>query len=248
MREFRVAMNQQDVSLPIRVLDDSDGTPYTSMNAATSGQEIWYQRGLLAAAVADGGSADDLSAITDAHDDWNFLHSREGVYRVDFPDAAFLEGEGYAICSINATGYTGLPVKVIIDPSLKYQGLPSSATDTTTTFPAGQAPYVGDEILVTQGTGLGQIRMITAVSGQVATHLAWDVNISASTSTVLLIAGPSQYANLDVAASVLQAQNVIIQNRLPTALTAAGNIKADVKAMNAVTVIGTGIEADKWRA
>lgn len=38
-----------------------------------------------------------------------------------------------------------------------------------------------------------------------------------------------------------------IQSRLPAALSAGGNMKADVKEMNDTTVAGTGTALDKWR-
>lgn len=185
-----VALNQQDVSVRIRVLDDSDGTPYTGMTAATTGHEIWYQRGYDNAAVTDGGSAADHAAIGDTHTDWEFIHINEGWYRVDIPDAAFLEGEGTVAIGMNATGYTGITETIVIDPILKFQGQASSVTTTTTTFPAGTTPLKGDTIMVVDGTGEpGNQVLITSVSGEVATHAEFETGISATTTTILLIAG-----------------------------------------------------------
>lgn len=40
----------------------------------------------------------------------------------------------------------------------------------------------------------------------------------------------------------------ILLARLPTALSGAGNIKADVQEINATTVLGVGTSGNKWRA
>jgi len=190
MANNTVALNQQDVSIRIRVLDDSDGTPMTTLAAATTGHEIWYQRGPATAAVTDGGSAADLAGITSAHSDWAFDHIADGWYRVDFPDAAFAEGEGTVLCGMNATGYTGISEVVVIEPLFKFQGQASSVTTTTTTFPSGTTPLKGDIIQVQSGTGEpGNQVLVTSVAGEVATHAAFETGISATTSTILLIAG-----------------------------------------------------------
>ena len=258
MGNFVVALNQTDVSVRIRVLDDTDGTPATGVLAATAGHEVWYQRGFLVAAVTDAAASADHTLITDAHDDWDFIHIREGWYRVDFPDAAFAEGVGTVICGMNATGFSGVSVQVDIEPLFKFQGKASSVTATTTTFPAGTDPYKGDLIYAVDGTGIKQTRLVASVSGQIATHLAWTVNISATTTTILLIAGDPTIADggldVDVAVSTRSAittgqvkaeadQALVDYNvkaLLPTALSGGGNMQSDVKEVNDVIITGDG--------
>lgn len=189
MANKTVAIGQTDVSVWIRVLDDTDGTPKTDMIASTGGHEIWYQRGPNVAVVTDSAAAADLTLITDAHSDWDFLHAKEGWYRVDLPDAAFIAGASEVKIGMNATGFTGVSITVVIDPFLKFQGQASAATGTTTTFASpGPDIFDGDYIFVVDGTGSGQIRRIT-VSGLEATHLAWDINISTTTSTIVVLPG-----------------------------------------------------------
>jgi hypothetical protein len=263
-----VALNQQDVSLRIRILTDTDGTPATGVTDATAGQEIWYQRGPNNTVVTDAGSAADHAAITDAHTDWEFIHIREGWYRVDFPDAAFLEGVGSVLCGINATGFTGISENVIIEPLYKYQGTASSVTATTTTFPAGTSPHKGDFIYAVEGTGIAQMVMITSVSGEVATHDAWpDTNISDSTTTILLIAGNgptmadggincdalissrSTVTTTDVGNEVdssISSAALATAAQLPGALTIGGRIKSAVEVVNGRIVDGTGNAGDEW--
>jgi hypothetical protein len=226
-----VAINQENVSVKIRILDDTNGTPYTGMTAATSGHEIWYQRGDDVAVVTDSASAGDLSTITSAHSDWNFKHVTDGLYRVDYPDAAFAEGAGTVTLGMKATGYSCIPVEVDIEPALKYQGTPSSVTSTTTTFPAGTTPLLGDRIMVVDGTGEpGNVVMVTSATGEVATHPEFETGISATTTTVLLIAGDSTSAtgaiNSDAAASTL-ATPAQVNAECDTAISDAALATAD---------------------
>lgn len=270
-----VALNQANVSLRIRMLDDTDGTPATGVVAATGGHEIWYQRGFDNAAVTDSTSAADMTLITDVHTDWEFIHIREGWYRVDFPDAAFAEGVGSVMCGMNATGFSGISVTVVIEPLYKYQGTASSVTATTTTFPAGTDPYKGDFIYAVEGTGIKQMVMITSVAGQVATHEVWpDTNISDSTTTILLIAGQgdamsdgginadalvssrSTVTTGDLSAALAtydgptRAEATSDKNEvlavLPSALSTAGNIKADIEEVNETAVTGDGGAGTEW--
>lgn len=256
MADKKVALDQENVFVRIRLLTDSTGVPATGVVAATAGHEIWYHREGAAAPVTDGGSAADMSALDDPHTDWEFLHIREGEYWVAIPDAAFAQGVGSVQIGMNATGITGLTVTVVIEPLFKYHGQAAAVTATTTTFPAGNAPYKGDQIYCSAGTGIGQTRVIESVVGQVATHQAWDTNISDSTSTILLIAGDAYQANMDAAASslsTLDATNIkaeadsAVQEYFDPKLSARGNLNVNQVEKNNTLVLGTGIPTDKYR-
>lgn len=191
-----VALNQKDVSVRIRMLTDADGTPATGITDASAGHVISYQRGFDTALVTDGGSAADLALITSAHSDWGFFEIGEGWYRVDFPDAAFAEGVGSTLCTMATTAESAVSVTVIIEPLFKYQGTADSVTTTTTTFPTGTTPLKGDIIMVVEGTGEpGNQVLVTSVTGEVATHAAFETGISATTTTILLIAGDAVTAD-----------------------------------------------------
>jgi len=197
-----VAVGQDNVSLVIRLITDSDGTPAETVDAGSPyNTTIWYRReGEVV--VTDSGSAADLAALTTAHTDWNFLHIRDGYYRVDYPDATFSSGVGGVLCGVDAVGVSCVAEYIDIDGSVKFQGLAEAATSTTTTFGVGINPYKGDLIYVIDGTGAGQTRLIETVApedspgtGTVATHGAWDINISTSASTLILVPGDSTLAN-----------------------------------------------------
>jgi hypothetical protein len=190
-----VAINQQNVSLRIKMLDSS-GAPATGITASDAGHVIWYQRGASGSVVTDGGSAADLASLGAAHSDWGFEEIGYGWYRVDYPDAAFLEGALSVICGMSTDAADAVEVLIDIDPFFKYQGVPSSVTSTTTTFPAGTTPLKGDLIMVVDGTGEpGNIVVVQSASGEVATHAAFETAISDTTTTVLLIAGDATLAD-----------------------------------------------------
>lgn len=261
-----VAINQTDVSLRIRVLDAS-GDPFTGLVAATTGHEIWYQRGPDGAVVTDGGSAADLSSVTDAHSDWGFTHIREGWYRVDFPDAAFAEGVGSVVCGMNATNYSGISIEVAIEPLFKFQGNADSVVSTTRTrFPAGTTPLKGDVIMVlNQGTGdPGNQVLVTSTSTEEAVHAAFNTGISGATN-LLLIAGDATLAdggincdtpNSDAATpaeaetacddAIVNAGLDTISSRIPTALSSAGHMESNIVRVLDIAVTGAGTSADPW--
>lgn len=241
-----VALNQTDVSVRIKMLTLADGSPATGITAASAGHAIWYQRGENNAQVTDAGSASDLAGITAAHSDWGFDEIGNGWYRVDFPDAAFAEGAGSVLCGMSTTAAAAVEVTVEINPFYKYQGKPSVVTSTTTTFPAGTTPLKGDYIMVVDGTGEpGNMVMVTSVSGEVATHAAFETSISATTSTVLLIAGDAVSAdggiNVDAAVSSRSSlSDTDINTEVNDALT-----NYDVATASAVTTVDTVVDAIK---
>jgi hypothetical protein len=88
----RIKAGTVDVSVVIRIIDSTDGTPETGVVFNTSGIDLWYRR--EAGASVDIAEA-TLWALTDAHSDGGFLHINDGWYRLDLPDAA---------CAASATG------------------------------------------------------------------------------------------------------------------------------------------------
>jgi len=181
---------------------------------------------------------------------------------VDYPDAAFLEGVPFVLCGMSATNITGIITKVSLNPFFKYHGTADSATALTTTFPAGTNPDVGDIIVATADTGIKQQVLVTSVAGQVATHGAWPrLNISASTTSLLLVGGDDVTArggiNVDVVVSsrsvVTQGQvnlecDIAVSDYFDPKITAAGDLKSDVLRVSgtALKVGAAGTVADPF--
>jgi len=104
MINYPVRAGQTDVSVTIRIVDSTDGTPETGVVFNTSGLDIQYRRE-TAASVAI--TEVTLAALTTAHTDGGFLHIGNGYYRVDLPDAAC--AAGVAGCLVHGT-CTGMVV------------------------------------------------------------------------------------------------------------------------------------------
>ena len=114
-----VVPGSTDVTVYFTVLDSTTFLPYSSLSSSTPGLALWYKPGATAA-VVDLTEA-DLSAQTDAHSDGKLKHIRDGLCRLDLPDAAVPASEG-AVTTYGgtATGYVilggaivGKPVEVV---------------------------------------------------------------------------------------------------------------------------------------
>jgi hypothetical protein len=90
-----------NVSVTIRIIDSSDGTPETGVVWNTAGIDLEYRR--EGAASVDITEA-TLAALTDAHSDGGFLHIGNGYYRLDVPDAAFATGANGVLVHGTVTG------------------------------------------------------------------------------------------------------------------------------------------------
>lgn len=192
MTPFTVAPGQINVFMPVKMLNNSDGLPATGITASTTGHVMSYFRFGASAIVTDSGSAADMTGLADSHVDWEFDEIGVGYYWCAWPDAAFAAGaEAVMLWMATDSHHPAVATMVTIDPTIKFNGLVSSVTSTTTTFPAGPVVKKGDIIFITAGTGQGQTRLVTSASGQVATHEAFDTAINNSDSVVTLYPGDS---------------------------------------------------------
>lgn len=100
-----------DVSVVIRMVDSTDGTPETGVVAATAGLTITYRREGAAAVALTSVSTpaiNDLALLTTAHTDAGLLHIADGYYRFDLPDAAVAAGVAGVMVTATATGMVGI--------------------------------------------------------------------------------------------------------------------------------------------
>ena len=90
-----------DVSVVIRIIDSTDGTPETGVVWNTAGIDLQYRReGAVSTAITEA----TLAALTTAHMDGGFLHIGNGYYRLDLPDAACAAGVTGAMIHGTVTG------------------------------------------------------------------------------------------------------------------------------------------------
>lgn len=122
-----------NVSLTIRIMDSTDGTPETAVEHNTTGIDLWYRReGAAVSSITEVA----LAALTTAHTDGGIEHIGHGYYRLDVPDAAFATGASYVEIGGTVTGmvvYGGRVKLVDYDPEdgtrLGLTALPNAAAD-----------------------------------------------------------------------------------------------------------------------
>jgi hypothetical protein len=219
MFNYSIKAGTIDVSVVIRIIDSTDGTPETGVVFNTSGIDLQYRRELAASTAITEAT---LAALTTAHSDGGFLHIGNGYYRLDLPDAACASGAAGVLVHGTVTGMVviGCYIQLVAyDPfdtvRLGLTALPNAAAEA-----AGG--------LYTRGSGAGQINQpangridanTIAVSGttQTARDLGASVLISSGTGT----------GQLDVTSGVVKANLAQI---LGTVLTeTAGQIAAAFK-------------------
>lgn len=196
-----------DVSVIIRIIDDTDGTPENAVAHDTTGIDLWYRReGAAKTSITEAA----LSALTDAHSDGGLEPIDDGYYRLDLPDAACAVGaKGVMVgghvddmivigCYIELThaATAQRPEGVIAS------GTVSSYTNATSiTLATGLTIRAGSIIIATGGTGSGSsATVLSYTTGTGATVLfapGFDAALD-NTTTFEVYAGPNpQPINLD---------------------------------------------------
>lgn len=110
----RVFKGATNVSVVVRIIDSTDGTPETAVEHNTAGIDFDYRREGAANTPI---STVALAALTTAHTDGGFEHIGRGYYRLDVPDAAFAAGASGVMIHGEVTGMIVLGVYVeLLDP------------------------------------------------------------------------------------------------------------------------------------
>jgi len=132
-----------DVSVVIRIIDSTDGTPETGVVWNTSGIDLEYRR---EGAVSVDITEVTLAALTTAHTDGGFLHIGNGYYRLDLPDAACAAGSVGVLIHGIVTGMVviGCYIQLVAcDPfdavRLGLTALPNAAADGVGGLPISDA-------------------------------------------------------------------------------------------------------------
>lgn len=115
MITYRKAHGSTDVSVVLRIIDSTDGTPETGVVFNTAGIDLEYRR--------EGATSTDiteatLSALSDAHSDGGFLHIGNGYYRLDLPDAACASGVAGVLIHGTVTGMVVIGAYIHLGPDV----------------------------------------------------------------------------------------------------------------------------------
>ena len=132
-----------DVSVTLRIVDSTDGTPETGVAYNTSGIDLWFRReGEAVTSITEV----DLAALTTAHDPGGFKHISHGWYRLDLPDAACATGVKGVQIGGTVTGMVVLAPYIELsayDPydtvRLGLTALPNAAADAAGGLPISDA-------------------------------------------------------------------------------------------------------------
>jgi hypothetical protein len=251
----RIKAGTTDVSVTLRIVDSTDGTPETGVVFNTSGIDLWYRRELAASVDITEAT---LAALTTAHTDGGFLHINDGWYRLDLPDAAC--ATGVAGVQIGGT-VTGM---VVFAPYIELDVNTAEDVYTRVGAPAG-ASVSADiaavkvdtaAILVDTGTTLDGRIPAALVSGRMDCSVgAMAANVmtaaaAAADLTTELQSGLATAAALDAVDNFLDTEIAAIISTLGT--PAGASISADIAAIEAQTddigVAGAGLTAVPWNA
>lgn len=193
-----------DVSVVIRIVDSTDGTPETGVVFNTAGIDLQYRRELAASTAITEAT---LAALTTAHADGGFLHIGNGYYRLDLPDAACATGTTGVLVHGTVTGMVviGCYVELVAYDPQSATNLGLSQIDAA--ISSRMATY-------TQPTGF---LAATFPTGTVAN----TTNITAGTiTTATNLTNNNDKTGYGLSAAAVQA----IWDALTTALTTVGSI------------------------
>lgn len=128
MFTYNIKPGSTDVSVTIRIIDSTDGTPETGVVFNTSGIDIQYRRTLAASTAITEAT---LAALTTAHADGGFLHIGNGYYRLDLPDAAVAAGAAECLVHGTVTGMVVIGCVIQLDGAAAIGSIYSDTTIAT---------------------------------------------------------------------------------------------------------------------
>ena len=204
-----IRIGETDITLPVSLRSATDGAGVTGLTNSSVTLTYWRQGGSPTPIVAG-----PLTAINSAHSDGAFLEassgSQPGTYRLDVPDAAFVQGADWLVVEVHAPTTAGAKMQfTLTEDGLVRSGTAQSGAAGTITLDANASvvtnAYVEDLVYIAAGTGADQARMITSyiTTTKVASvHKNWDVNPGAD--SIFLISAshggvaPNNYSGVTV--------------------------------------------------
>jgi len=162
-----------DVSVVIRIVDSTDGSPETGVTSATPGLALEYRReGATSTAITE----TDLTNLNDAHSDGGMKHVANGYYRLDVPDAAVAAGA--TGCLVHGT-VTGM---VVIGSYINLTQMPADVTHWLGTAAATPTVAGVPEVDVTHW--IGTAAATPTVAGVPEVDVTHWIGTAAATPTV----------------------------------------------------------------
>lgn len=185
MFTYQIAPGSVDVSVTLRVIDATDGTPETAVDHATSGIDLKYRRtGSAAVDITEAA----LAALTTAHTDGGVEQIGAGYIRVDLPDAAVATGAAECLVYGNITGMVVIGCLIQLDGVAAVNKIYS---DTTIIY--------SDTTIATSKAV--QIYSDTAIASSKAVQVYSDTTIIYSDTTIATSKATQIYSDTAVASS-----------------------------------------------
>ena len=247
MNNLQIKAGTTNVSVVIRIIDSTDGSPETGVVWNSSGIDMEYRR--EGAAVVNITEA-TLAALTTAHTDGGFLHIGNGYYRLDVPDAACATGAVGALIQGTVTGMVVIGcyiqlVTVDLFDSVRagLTALPNAAADAAGGLPISDAGGLDLDAKLANTNEVTAARMGALTDWINGGRL--DLLLDAILADVTGINGDAMRGTDNAALA-----SVCTEARL--AELAAANLPADVDAILADTAVigaaGAGLTAIPWNA
>ena len=187
-----------DVSVVIKIIDATDGTPENAVEHNSAGIALWYRRpGAAQTAI----TLAPLTALTDAHADGGLELIGDGLYRVDLPDAAVAAGVDHVIIGGTVTGMVVLGGEL---PLVAYD--PQDAAALGLSAFTTLAQYIDTEVAaILDDTGTTLPGLIAALN-----NLS-QAQAQAAAEAALNAAQTESYPTAGAAASITQMNYAIMQ-------------------------------------
>lgn len=190
MITYNILAGTTDVSVVLRAIDSTDGTPETAFDHATAGIDLQYRReGGANVAITEVA----LAALTTAHTDGGVEQIGNGYVRLDLPDASCAAGVSGVLVHGVATGM------VIIGC---YINLTPAPVDLRTWLGSAPNALVSSRVDASAGAMASGVLTAAAIAADAITDakVASDVTIASVTGAVGSVTG---LTNATIADAVL---------------------------------------------
>ena len=214
-----------NVSMTVRIIDDSDGTPEQGVVSDTAGIAFWYARqGATNTAIVEA----TLTGLVAAHADGGIRHIDDGEYRLDLPDAAIATGVDWVQVGGAVTGMIIIgPIMRIIDaPALSSQADTIIADTTLIGTPAGST--VAADIIVLKTDADTIIADTTLIGTPAGSTVAADVIVLKTNADTII--GDTTLIGTP-AGSTVAADIAVLKTDANTIIADTTAISADIAAL-----------------
>ena len=212
------------VSVTVKIIDSTDGTPELGVLFNTAGMDLEYRREFSAVVNI---TEVTLAALTTVWTTGGFLEIGHGYYRLDVPDAAFASGQDGVQILGTVTGMIVLAPYIQLVDFDPFDNVRLGLT----ALPNAAAEAAGG--LLTRGTGAGQINQ--SANGQV------DVNVERLNNIAQSLLDLKDFADAGYDPATNKVQGVVLVDTTTTNTDVRGTDGANTTTPPTVAAIADGV-------